>query len=203
MGSSRLAIVQQPVVFLRPPLRSNYYPEVSAVSVREEAGIGSLRVAIIVMLRRGDISTCYLLLVSINSSNVEVLPHAVHAEAFIFLKVQTQGRVGIGIRGGLQAFTSSRWRLGRRSIGSLSCTIPYLAKRFTTSIFVCGCVGADVCKQATVPSGAVASAVAGLSSSAAMRTDGEGTDGGSDGSESGSDSSSNEDERSRGMKVEG
>lgn len=54
-----------------------------------------------------------------------------------------------------------------------------------------------------MPSGAVASAVAGLSSSAAMRTDGEGTDGGSDGSESGSDSSSNEDERSRGMKVEG
>lgn len=68
---------------------------------------------------------------------------------------------------------------------------------------VCGCDGVHVRMQAPVPSGAVASAVAGLSSSAAMRTDGDGTDGGSDGSESGSDSSSNEDEQSRGIKVEG
>ncbi|CAM9509843.1 unnamed protein product [Pylaiella littoralis] len=51
-------------------------------------------------------------------------------------------------------------------------------------------------------SGAVASAVAGLSS-AAMRVGGGGSDGGSDGSDSGSESSSNEDERSNPIKVEG
>lgn len=51
-------------------------------------------------------------------------------------------------------------------------------------------------------SGAVASAVAGLSSTA-MRADRDGSDGGSDGSDSGSESSSNEDERSNPIKVEG
>eukprot|EP00752_Nemacystus_decipiens_P005915 g5346.t1 len=55
---------------------------------------------------------------------------------------------------------------------------------------------------APVPSGAVASAVTGLSSSN-MRGGGDGSDGGSDGSDSGSDSSSNEDERSNPIKVEG
>lgn len=53
-----------------------------------------------------------------------------------------------------------------------------------------------------MPSGAVASAVAGLSSSN-MRRSGDGSDGGSDGSDSGSDSSSNEDEQSNPVKVEG
>lgn len=53
-----------------------------------------------------------------------------------------------------------------------------------------------------MPSGAVASAVAGLSSST-MRAGADGSDGGSDGSDSGSDSSSNEDERSNAIKVEG
>eukprot|EP00903_Cladosiphon_okamuranus_P011377 g10723.t1 len=55
---------------------------------------------------------------------------------------------------------------------------------------------------APVPSGAVASAVAGLSSSN-LGGGGVGSDGGSDGSDSGSDSSSNEDERSNPIKVEG
>lgn len=52
-------------------------------------------------------------------------------------------------------------------------------------------------------SGAVASAVAGLSSSNMRGGGGDGSDGGSDGSDSGSDSSSNEDERSSAIKVEG
>lgn len=60
----------------------------------------------------------------------------------------------------------------------------------------------NLCVQVPVSSGAVASAVAGLSSSG-MRAGGDGSDGGSDGSDSGSESSSNEDERSNPVKVEG
>ncbi|CAM9399540.1 unnamed protein product [Ectocarpus sp. 8 AP-2014] len=54
----------------------------------------------------------------------------------------------------------------------------------------------------SVPSGTVASAVAGLSSST-MHPGGGGSDGGSDDSESGSESSSNGDERSNPIKIEG
>eukprot|EP00904_Undaria_pinnatifida_P008712 jgi/Undpi1/4971/HiC_scaffold_19.g08323.m1 len=57
--------------------------------------------------------------------------------------------------------------------------------------------------EAAAPSGAVASAVAGLSSSALRAGRGESGGGGSDGSESGSESSSNDDERSSNLKVEG
>lgn len=59
-----------------------------------------------------------------------------------------------------------------------------------------------VVPQSSVPSGTVASAVAGLSSSA-MHPGGGGSDGGSDVSESGSESSSNGDERSNPIKIEG